>query len=135
MLLLLRALLVPKVQLALENVTLRQQVAVLRRSIHRPRVRVRDRLFWVILRRLWAGWQSALGFVQPATVVRWHRASWRLVWRWRSRSKPGRPPVALGGHLKSGQLWPAQKRPVERVLETGDGVADCRVSWQGSGWV
>jgi hypothetical protein len=33
----------------------------------------------------------------------------------------------LGGHLKSGQSWPVQIRPVERVLETGDGVAD--------GWV
>lgn len=95
LLILLRALLVSRVQLALENVALRQQVAVLRRTVHRPRVRARDRLFWVILRRLWAGWQDALGFVQPATVVRWHRAGWRLVWRWRSRKKPGRPPVPL----------------------------------------
>ena len=95
LLLLLRALLVPRVQLALENVALRQQVAVLRRTVHRPRVRARDRLFWVVLRRLWAGWRDALGLVQPATVVRWHRAGWRLVWRWRSRKKPGRPPVSL----------------------------------------
>jgi len=93
LLILLRALLVPKVQLALENVALRQQVAVLRRPVHRPRVRARDRLFRVVLRRLWAGWRDALGLVQPATVVRWHRAGWRLVWRWRSRKKPGRPPV------------------------------------------
>ena len=40
---LLRALLIPKLQLALENVALRQQVAVLRRNIHRPRVRAHDR--------------------------------------------------------------------------------------------
>jgi len=95
LLILLRALLVPKVQLTLENVALRQQVAVLRRTVHQPRARVRDRLFWVIFRRLWAGWQDALGFVQPATVVRWHRAGWRLIWRWRSRKKPGRPPVPV----------------------------------------
>ena len=77
MLLLLRALLVPKLQLALENVALRQQVAVLRRSVPRPRVRARDRVFWVLLRRLWSDWRDSLALVQPATVVRWHRlAGW-----------------------------------------------------------
>lgn len=95
LLILLRAFLVPKVHLALEDVALRQQVAVLRRSVHRPRVRARDRLFWVILRRLWADWQDALGLVKPATVVGWRRAGWILVWRWRSRREPGRPPVAV----------------------------------------
>ena len=29
-----------------------------------------------------------LTIVQPDTVVRWHRAGWRLYWRW--RSDPGR---------------------------------------------
>lgn len=115
LLFLLRALLVPRVQLALENVALRQQVAVLRRSVHRPRVRVRDRLFWVLLRRLWAGWRDALALVQPATVVRWHRAGWQLVWRWRSRKKSGRPPVPLEARelirrlSRENRLWGAPR--------------------------
>jgi transposase InsO family protein len=95
LLLLLRALLVPRVQLALENIALRQQLAVLRRHVARPRLRALDRVFWVILRRLWNGWSDALALVQPATVVRWHRAGWQLAWRWRSRKKSGRPPVPV----------------------------------------
>jgi transposase InsO family protein len=95
MLLLLRALAIPKLQLALENIALRQQVAVLRRHVARPRLRAQDRVFWVILRRLWNGWSDALALVQPATVVRWHRAGWHLAWRWRSRKTSGRPPVPV----------------------------------------
>jgi transposase InsO family protein len=29
--------------------------------------------------------------VTPDTVVRWHRQGWRLFWRWKSRSRGGRP--------------------------------------------
>ena len=91
---LLRALLIPKAQLAVENLALRQQVAVLKRSVPRPRIRARDRIFWVLFRRLWSGWRGAVGFVQPATVVAWHREGWRILWRARSRGKPGRPPIS-----------------------------------------
>jgi putative transposase len=87
----LRALFVPKTQLAIENIALRQQVAVLKRSVPRPRLRTRDRVFWVVLKRLWPEWRAALGFVRPATVVAWHREGWRLIWRMKSKGKPGRP--------------------------------------------
>lgn len=112
MLLLLRAVLIPKLHLALENVALRQQVAVLRRSVPRPRPRAHDRIFWVILRRIWSGWRDALGLVQPATVVRWHRAGWRLVWRLRSRKKTGRPPIPLEVReliRRENRLWGAPR--------------------------
>ena len=69
----LRAMLVPKAKLAIENLALRQQVAVLRRSVKRPKLRSRDRIFWVWLSRIWSHWSSALVMVQPETVVRWHR--------------------------------------------------------------
>ena len=46
--------------LMVENLALRQQLAVLRRSVKRPRVRDRDRLFWIWLSRIWTGWSSAL---------------------------------------------------------------------------
>ena len=92
-LILLRAILLSRTSLALENLALRQQVAVLKRSVPHPRIRVRDRICWVILRRLWSGWRQSLLVVQPDTVVRWHRRGWRLLWRWRSRGKVGRPAV------------------------------------------
>ena len=71
--------------LLLENLALRQQLAVLKRRHSHPRLAVTDRLFWVILRRFWSGWRQALILVQPETVVRWHRAGFRLYWTWLSR--------------------------------------------------
>ena len=43
-------------ELALENVALRQQLAVLRRSVKRSRLSNVDRGFWVLLRRIWTDW-------------------------------------------------------------------------------
>ena len=90
------ALLGNSAAVSLENVALRLQVAVLQRSVGRPRLRLRDRLFWVALSQLWAGWRASLLIVQPATVVAWHRQGFRLYWRWKSRRRPaGRPPLDL----------------------------------------
>src|ERR1700737_1505542 len=57
--------------LLLENLVLRQQLAVLKRRHPRPRLAALDRLFWIIARRLWSGWKQALIIVTPETVVRW----------------------------------------------------------------
>jgi putative transposase len=73
--------------LLLENLALRQQLGVLRRKRPQPRFAVPDKLFWVILRRLWPGWKRALILVQPETVVRWHRAGFKLYWTWLSRHR------------------------------------------------
>src|ERR1035438_8155386 len=59
--------------LLIENLALRQQLGVFKRKHPRPRFSATDKLFWVMLRRLWAGWSGALILVQPETVVRWHR--------------------------------------------------------------
>ena len=64
-----RALVSTQAELAAENLALRQQLAVLRSSVKRPRLRRRDRLFWVVLSRLWKGWRASLHIAQPATVV------------------------------------------------------------------
>jgi hypothetical protein len=77
--------------LALENLALRQQLAALKQKSPRPQLSSWDRLFWVALRSLWSDWRSALHIVQPATVIRWQRAGFRLLWRWKSRRRPGRP--------------------------------------------
>lgn len=89
-----RALLVPRSKLAMENIALRQQLAVYKQSLKRPKLRPRDRIFWVCLSRLWSNWRSALCVVQPETVIRWHRQGFKLFWRWKSRSgELGRPPI------------------------------------------
>ena len=80
---------------ALENVPLRQQLSVLRRTVGRPQIRARDRLFWVLLAKAWRDWRTALIVVQPDTVVRWHRHWLRRRWTQRSApTRPGRPSTA-----------------------------------------
>src|SRR4029450_7928365 len=91
------ALLGNSAAVALENVALRQQLAVLQRSVGRPRLRCRDRLFWVGLSQLWAAWRASLLIVRPATVLAWHRKGFQLYWRWKSRRRSvGRPPLDFG---------------------------------------
>ena len=63
-----RGLLAERASLAAENLALRQQLAVLRQSVKRPRLRRRDRVFWVWLSRLWERWRGCLVLVQPETV-------------------------------------------------------------------
>ncbi len=86
----LRALFRSRFEIAIENVALRQQLAVMKQSRGRPRLRGSDRLFWVLLRRVWSGWTGTLIIVKPETVIRWHRAGFRTYWRWKSR-RAGRP--------------------------------------------
>ena len=77
----------PRRDLLLENLALRQQLAVLKGRRPRARLTVTDKWFWVMLRRLWLGWRQALILVQPETVVRWHRAGFKLYWQWLSRHR------------------------------------------------
>jgi hypothetical protein len=80
--------------LALENLALRQQVVMLRKSVKKPRPSVADKLFWIIFSRYVDGWRKILYGVHPDTVVRWHQQGFRLYWRWKSRcQKPGRPAI------------------------------------------
>jgi putative transposase len=88
---LLRLLLQSRASLAAENLALRHQIVILQRSVKRPRLHRRDRIFCVWLSRLWRDWRSTLIVVQPETVLRWHRQGFRLYWRWKSRSRCGRP--------------------------------------------
>src|SRR5271156_3410212 len=71
--------------IVLENIALRQQLAVLKRRRPRPRLDLLDKLFWVAARRFWSEWKQALIVVTPETVVRWHRAGFRLYWKLISR--------------------------------------------------
>src|SRR5467141_1487683 len=89
-----RAALRTHTDLALENLALRQQLALLRHRSKRPWFGGLDRPFWVWLSRRWAGWRDALHVVRPETVIRWHRQGFRAFWTWKSRSgRTGRPSV------------------------------------------
>lgn len=93
---LVRALVLHRDKLALENLALRQQLAVLKRSVKRPKIDDSDRVFWILLRRLWKQWADSLVFVRPDTVIRWHRKGWKYYWKRKSRSPtPGRPPISF----------------------------------------
>ena len=82
--------------LAAENLVLRQQINVLRRTApKRPFLSNVDRLIFVCLYRLFPGVRNVLAIVKPETIIRWHRWGFRAYWRWRSRIRGGRPKVPL----------------------------------------
>jgi putative transposase len=93
--------------LVLENLALRHQLAVLKRQAHKPKLRPADRLLWVGLRRFWPDWPHALLIFQPQTVIAWHRLGFRLFWRWRSRTRGGRPSVKRELIALVQQMWQA----------------------------
>lgn len=72
--------------LILENLALRQQLLALKAKRPRRRLSTPHKFFWIALLRLWSGWKQSLVLVTPRTVVRWHRAGFRLYWRWLSRA-------------------------------------------------
>jgi len=78
---------------AIVELVLRQQLAVYHRTRPRPHLRPIDRAFWLAMRRWSSRWADTLVIVKPETVVRWHRAGFRLYWRRISRSGPGRPRI------------------------------------------
>src|SRR6201998_4550823 len=79
-------------RLLLENLALRQQLAVLKRKHPRPRVGAVDKIFWVFVRRFWGAWKQSLVLVNPETVVCLHHAGFRLYWTWiaKARKQVGR---------------------------------------------
>ncbi len=82
-------------ELALENLALRQQLAVMKRQRERPRLRRADRWFWVWLSRIWPHWRKALLIIRSETVVSWQRVGFRLFWAGISRRKrKGRPELS-----------------------------------------
>jgi hypothetical protein len=89
---LIRAAVRERRDLALENLALRQQLGVLKRRKRIPRLRKKDRWFWVVLSRIWAPWRRALHLVNADTVVGWQRKGFRIYWARVSRRKSrGRP--------------------------------------------
>ena len=76
-----------------ENLFLRRQLALyIERGVQPHRVDAATRSSLALLARLF-DWRGALVVVQPATMIRWHRAGWRLLWRMKTRA--GRPPIPM----------------------------------------
>jgi putative transposase len=128
-----RAALKSQRDLALENLALRQQLAILKRQTKRPRLTWVDRAYWVAMSRLWRDWREALIVVKPQTVIGWHRQGFRLYWRWKSRNKGGRPRVdpevrALVRRMaKENATWGAPRIHGE-LLKLGFDVGEATVS-------
>jgi putative transposase len=102
--------------LALENLALRQQLVVLKRSQKRHTIKKKERFFWVWLSRRWSGWRASLMIVKPETVIGWHRQGFRLFWTrlWR-RNNGGRPAVdpkvkaLIKQMMEANPLWGAPR--------------------------
>jgi putative transposase len=129
-LLLFRALFRSRSRLALENLALRQQLAVLHRKAKRPRLQTVDRAFWVAFAQTWKEWRSSLILVRPETVLRWHRQGFRYFWRWKSRGRPCvRPELIrlIRRMSRENPLWGAPRIRSELLL-LGYDVAEATVA-------
>ena len=120
--------------LTLENLALRHQLDVLQRNAKRPLLTNRDRVLWAFLSRVWTDWRKPLTFVQPDTVIRWHRRGFRLYWRWKSRQRwPGRHKVPkevrdlIRRMSRENPLWGAPRIHGE-LLKLGIEVSQATVS-------
>ncbi len=130
----LASLLKSRKQLEAENLALRHQVAVLRRSApERLWLRGSDRFLFVWLYRLWPSVLGSIVVVQPETVLRWHRGGFKAFWRLKSRGAPGRPRVAkeirdlIREVSLSNPLWGAPRIHGE-LLKVGIDVAQSTVA-------
>ena len=87
--------------LILENLALRQQLLALHAERPRRRLTAGHKLFWLGMRKVWARWKQPLIVVTPRTVVNWHRAGFRLYWKWLSRATPKGGRKAVSGEIRA----------------------------------
>ena len=106
-----------------ENLFLRRQLALyVERGVKPRRPAVATRVSLALLSRLF-DWRASLVVVRPETLMRWHRAGFRLLWRWKSR--PGRPaiPVELRQLIRrmaaENPLWGEERIANELLLKLG----------------
>jgi transposase InsO family protein len=113
----------PRQAIAAENLLLRRQLALYKERGAKPRrvdAATRVSLAWW---SRWCNWRSCLVVVRPETVIRWHRAGWRLLWRYKSR--PGRPRIApelrqwIRRMASENALWGEERIANELLLKLG----------------
>jgi transposase InsO family protein len=121
-----------KHDIVLENLALRQQLAVQQRSIKRPKIKNTDRIFWTWLSRIWNDWRSSLIIVKPPTVIGWHKKGFKLYWKRKSR-RVGRPTIdweliqLIRQLQKENPTWSAQRIQGE-LAKLGVSVCDNTVA-------
>src|SRR3984893_7464147 len=106
-----------------ENLFLRRQLALyIERGVKPRRIDSVTRIGLTLLSRCF-NWRDALVVVRPQTLIRWHRAGWKLFWRLKSR--PGRPPIpvelqALIRRIANeNPLWGEERIANELLLKLG----------------
>src|SRR5215213_3115127 len=121
-------------RLEVENLFLRHQLnIILRRPPQRLRLRGSDRALMVWMTRLWPSLLALARVVQPATILRWHRAGFRTYWRWKSQGRRGRPTIEhelrdlIRRMSKENPLWGAPRIHGE-LLKLGFEVAQSNVA-------
>jgi hypothetical protein len=121
-------------RLEAENAMLRHQLSVLRRKV-RGRIPLTnsDRWFFVYLYRWFPSILQVLTVVRPETLVHWHRTGFRCYWRWKSRSRGGRPQIGVDLRAlirrmnRENPLWGAPRIHGE-LLKLGFDVAQSTVA-------
>jgi putative transposase len=113
----------PRRSIEAENLVLRRQLALFKeRGVKPRRIDAATRLSIAWLSRL-CNWRSCVMVVRPETIVRWHRAGWRLFWRYKSR--PGRPPIPpelrqlIRRMATENPLWGEERIANELLLKLG----------------
>ena len=121
-------------RLEAENLFLRHQLGIaLRRAPPRFRLRGGDRALLILMTQLWPSLIDAAQVVQPETILRWHRAGFKVFWRWKSRNRAGRPKIDRGLRdlirrmSRENTLWGASRIHGE-LLMLGFEVAQSTVS-------
>src|SRR5450755_1588505 len=106
-----------------ENLFLRRQLALyVERGVEPRRIDSVTRIALAFLSRFFH-WRDALVVVRPETMIRWHRAGWKLLWHLKSR--PGRPsiPVAVQALIRrmanENPSWGEERVANELFLKLG----------------
>src|SRR5262245_44227232 len=123
-----------RTRLEAENLFLRHQLTIaLRQAPPRLQLRVSDRALLIAMTRFWPSLLGMTRLVQPETILRWHRAGFKMFWRWKSRNRGGRPKIDRGLRdliewmSKENPLWGASRIHGE-LLMLGFEVAQSTVS-------
>jgi hypothetical protein len=121
-------------RLEAENLFLRHQLTIaLRRAPPRLRLCGSDRALLIWMTKLWPSLLGAAQVVQPETILRWHRAGFKVFWRWKSRNRAGRPKIdrdlrdLIQRMSRENRLWGASRIHGE-LLMLGFEVAQSTVS-------
>jgi hypothetical protein len=124
----------PRHRLEAEILFLRHQLNIaLRQRPARLPLRGSDRVLLLWITRLWPSLLDMVQVVEPATILRWHRAGFRSYWRWKSRKRSGRPRIdrelrdLIRRMSQENPLWGAPRIHGE-VLKLGFELAESTVS-------